>query len=386
MKNWKDIVLNSKNKNVLLMLSGGKDSIAALVTLVKENVPVTAIHFTHKWGEEIPTQEAKNICKRYNVKLIECDFTEKLYKAINGYTNGRPCLVCKKQMYLCLDKYLKSGNFGWLAIGDNANDSTTIARMKKTYNPFGDNLLCSNYFGTEMGCSLPSDMHVLRPLIYMKAREVEEFLAKEGIQVKRLNSTGDKYFEYHREGCPIQFIDNGYKIDYDILNKLQIYNCKITEFARKKGIRASIHMPSTFIVTIPEGYEKEAAEYMEKNGLTIDYDINFGNYNTPSIYTILLELSGTNIVMHRTYVKLFNRILERIGGETYNTTILENEINIVGIANKKQMKVYMNLNKNNNIIFFNIINNSFDNKLDYTFVKNLMVEIFRTRKITIIEN
>ena len=65
MKNWKDIVLNSKNKNVLLMLSGGKDSIAALVTLVKENVPVTAIHFTHKWGEEIPTQEAKNICKRY---------------------------------------------------------------------------------------------------------------------------------------------------------------------------------------------------------------------------------------------------------------------------------------------------------------------------------
>ena len=46
----------------------------------------------------------------------------------------------------------------------------------------------------------------------------------------------------------------------------------------------------------------------------------------------------------------------------------------------------MNLNKNNNIIFFNIINNSFDNKLDYTFVKNLMVEIFRTRKITIIEN
>lgn len=45
MREWENIVKHSKNPNVLLMLSGGKDSIATLITLIRNDISVTAIHF-----------------------------------------------------------------------------------------------------------------------------------------------------------------------------------------------------------------------------------------------------------------------------------------------------------------------------------------------------
>lgn len=53
----------------------------------------------------------------------------------------------------------------------------------------------------------PDGMKVIRPLINMSAKKVEPFFESENIVIKRINSTGDKYFEYHREGCPAQFAD-----------------------------------------------------------------------------------------------------------------------------------------------------------------------------------
>ena len=108
MREWENIVKHSKNPNVLLMLSGGKDSIATLITLIRNDISVTAIHFLHSWGEVIPSEEAERICKKYNVKLIKVDFSAQFYNAIKGYADGRPCLLCKKQMYLYLEKFLKN--------------------------------------------------------------------------------------------------------------------------------------------------------------------------------------------------------------------------------------------------------------------------------------
>lgn len=384
MKDWWDLVLNSHNPNVIVMLSGGKDSIATMALLVKHKIPVTAIHFIHKWGETIPTQEAERVCLKYGVELVKYDFSDMFFNAIKGYTDGRPCLLCKKQMYLCLEQYLKQREFGWLAIGDNANDSTTIARMERFQNPFGDNLICSDYFGTEMGCELPPGMHVLRPLINMSAQEVEQFLLDEKVEVQRLHSTGDKYFEYHREGCPVQFVDNGYEINQDILEKLQEYNCKITEFARNKGIRASIHMPSTFVITIPKGFEKEAIEYMEKAGLTINHDVNFGKLNVSKMYNVFIELAGTDIVVHKTYLKLFNRFLERLSLDKCNVEVSECDRTIVCAAYTKEMKIILVLDKLDmsiNLTIYELNTDVFH--VDITALNNLVIEIFRTRKFKI---
>ena len=383
MKEWHDYVIQSSNPNVLIMLSGGKDSIAALIKLVKKNINVVAIHFVHKWGETIPTEEAERICEIYDVKLVKYDFSYEFEKAIHGYTDGRPCLLCKKQMYSCLEQYLNKNNFGWIAIGDNANDKTTIARMKKYPNPFGDdNYICSDYFGTEMGCKLPDSMHVLRPLINMSAIEIEQFLSIEKIDVRRINSTGDKYFEYHREGCPVQFVDNGYPIDKILLKRLQEYNCKITEFARKKGIRASIHMPSTFIVTIPAGYEKEAMDYMENAGMKIDHDVNSKMLNFSRKYNAYIELAGTDILLHRTYLKLFERLLERIEMNDISFEISEGEREVVCFARDKAFRIVMVLDKIDMCVELNI-NFLRSERIDNKKIENLIIEIFRTRKYKI---
>ena len=106
-----DNILNSINPNVIAMLSGGKDSIASVVMLKKAGVSVTAIHFIHNWGSEIPTNEAKRICKQFDIPLIIYDFTKEFSETVSGYQAGRPCLICKKTMYSILLDYLSSQKF-----------------------------------------------------------------------------------------------------------------------------------------------------------------------------------------------------------------------------------------------------------------------------------
>lgn len=265
---WVETIKESRNPRVLTMLSGGKDSIAAICLLKRNGLDVSAVHFIHKWCSNIPTDEAERICREMNIPLRIIDFTSEFYQEIHNYTDGRPCALCKKKMYQILISLLKTSNFGWLCIGDTANDRTTIMRMRSHIGSGKyKSLVCSTYFGSEMGLELPAGIGVVRPLIEMTADETEQFLLSEGIQVRRINSTGDKYFEYHREGCFIQFADMGATIDTELCDRLKEYNDAVTEFARKENILASVHLPSTFIITIPKGYEEKAAEYLKKRGL-----------------------------------------------------------------------------------------------------------------------
>jgi len=92
---------NSVNKGkVLIMLSGGKDSCACLHMLKKHKMDIIAIHFVHQWGYQIVTDEAKRICKEYEVPLIIYDYSKELLEALKGFKGGRPCILCKEKMYV----------------------------------------------------------------------------------------------------------------------------------------------------------------------------------------------------------------------------------------------------------------------------------------------
>lgn len=377
------VVKQSSNSKVIAMLSGGKDSIATVVLLKKSGIDVTAIHFIHQWGASIPTEEAKRICEEYHIPLIIKNYTKEFCEAVNGYTAGRPCLLCKKQMYKVLLDYLKTNEFGWLCIGDNSNDRTTIARIKQFINDGHpeDNLMCSAYFGSEMGVVLPEGMKVIRPLINMSASDVEKFLQNENIVIKRINSTGDKYFEYHREGCPVQFADIGVELNEELYADLKKYNDCITEFARKEGILASIHMPSTFIITIPRGYEEQAADYLGMNGLSVNKSINASDIPSREVFIGYVYELNRNLLETGAYEKIFNRFLERL--ELY-----ENEKDIIKLDD------YIICKYTGDNVYFEI---KFDFKylkaeIQYVFGKetvgrkdsmvfdNLILEMFRTRK------
>ena len=376
-------IKKSKNPKVIAMLSGGKDSVAAVLLLKKNGIDVTAIHFIHEWGAAIPTDEAKRICSEYEIPLIIKDYTKEFRDAVNGYTAGRPCLICKKQMYKLLLNYLESGQYGWLCIGDNSNDRTTIARINQyiSDNHPEDSLICSGYFGSEMGIVLPKEMKVIRPLIDMSVKDIERFLEEEKISIKRINSTGDKYFEYHREGCPVQFADIGVELNETLYSELKIYNDAITEFAREKGILASIHMPSTFIITIPRGYEEEAAVYLENQGLKVDKDINSNAIQYDKTLAAVVYEMNTNILSTKAYEKIFNRFLERLEISSTKIDIQCNDKIVCCrcLGMDEELSICFDFYRKKADILF-LYNQSSKSRKEINIFENLILELFRTRK------
>lgn len=377
------IIKNSDNPKVIAMLSGGKDSIASVVLLKKKGIDVTAIHFVHDWGSAIPTEEAKRFCDEYEITLIIKNYTNEFCNAVNGYTAGRPCLLCKKQMYQVLLPYLSSGQYGWLCIGDNSNDRTTIARIKQYIGDghTDDTLMCSGYFGSEMGISLPEGMKVIRPLIEMSAEDVEDFLCREKISIRRINSTGDKYFEYHREGCPVQFADIGIELNEGLYADLKKYNDSITEYARTQGILASIHMPSTFIITIPRGYEEQAADYLEEKGLPVDREVNSSRIPCDKMLLGFVYELNRNLLVTKAYEKIFNRFLERM--ELFGSDKLIKVQNETVFCRYRENNVLLDMVldfENGKADIKYSYNEKANGRKDKSVFDNLILEMFRTRK------
>lgn len=386
MNDWDKIVLKSKNPNVLLMLSGGKDSIASLIKLKEKNINVTAIHFIHQWGSDIPTNEAKRICNEFQVPLIIVDYTKEFFDIVNGYTNGRPCLICKKKMYEKLLSIINKKEFGWICIGDNSDDRTTIARINTYISDLmlEETLECSSYLGSEMGIQLPLGVKVLRPLISMSAIDVENFLKSKKVIVRRINSTGDKYFEYHREGCAMQFVDIGAKFSKELCDSLKKYNDIITEFARSKGILASIHMPSTFIITIPKGYEEEAASYLKLRGLYVDTYKNNSTLKYTNLFYAYIDEIDNSIYETNAYEKIVTRMMERLefNIDDINKKEIDNFIHIQAKMENAFLQFELDFTRLVANITYEFNNNSLSRKEEYIF-ENLILELFRTRKYRI---
>ena len=231
------ILGNIKKGSIVVMLSGGKDSSACLHLLKTQGFDVIAIHFIHKWSYQIVTDEAKRICNEYKVPLIIYDYTEEFLNVLNGFKGGRPCLLCKEKMYEITVKFALEKNADYICVGDNANDTTTIARIKKSIeNRLGETLFLNTFLDAKV--TLPNSVKVIRPIVDMTSEEVLQYLEKNNIHIQRVGDTGDKYFEYSREGCPIQFHDPGTEITVEDMDKLHDYNTALSKFARDNAIRA----------------------------------------------------------------------------------------------------------------------------------------------------
>jgi len=301
-----------EDKKVLVMLSGGKDSALCMALLKKYGAKVEAIHFKHKWGWDLSTKEAKRISKLLNINLMIIDYTEDIKKRLKGFDKGRPCKICKPGMYIKTIQYAKENDFEYICIGDNASDTIinriTDYQKKKCKLYFSKYLDCINE-----GVEVPKEIKIFRPLIYLKPKEAERILLKDfGIKIKRNHETGDKYFEYWREGCPLQYNESGTKLTQKRMNELYDYNRLATEIAKKKGFRASVHLPSKRIVTIPKGHEREVRDYILKNGKKIE--LNIEKKEKPFIEHFIIEVCGINpnlLKKCKDTLPLIERFIER---------------------------------------------------------------------------
>lgn len=368
-----ELIEKIKNRKVLIMLSGGKDSCACLHFLKKQRLDVSAIHFVHEWGYQIVTDEAKRLCAELNIPLVIYDYSQLFQEALRGFKGGRPCLLCKEKMYELTLEYAIKEDIDIICIGDNANDTTTINRIKKHLVSRDDETLMFNTF-MDLEITVPDGINIIRPIIDMSTEEVFQYLEKNKIKVQRVGDTGDKYFEYSREGCPIQFHDPGVEISVEDMKKLCEYNTVLSQFARDNSIRASIHIPSEFIVTIPRGYEKQARDYLLSNGIPLKQDKNAKNEKKYS-YIILMKNIYSEIFQEEVTIYLCNRFFERLSMEFLYKGV--SELGTSKIRSYEGDDFLCNICSFSELSIINIMLIA-NKKYEKEYMENLVIEIFRT--------
>jgi len=355
-------ISEKSNNKILLQYSGGKDSTACLLKLISDKSDVEVIHFTHKYAYSIPTNEVLRLCKEFNIVAHVIDITLEIESKLTNTIKDRPCRYCKSIMDQITVDFAVRNRFNYICVGDTGSDTTLVQRIK---NNGDEDLILSKYFNKNV--NLPPNIYIYRPLIYDNNKKVLEFIESEGVTLTRVGDTGDRYFEYSREGCPLQFKDFGEIYTKSLMNKLKNYNTLCTQFARERNIQASMHLPSEFIVTIPKGYEQECRAYLIANGCTLTelskelettHTLDF----SIKVHSNLLDPNTIKIVLYRLYERLEEEIIEFNQFEKYIFIFSENT----------QFSCIIS----NNRYFHSKITSS--QIIDVNKLENLIVEIFHT--------
>lgn len=359
------------DKRILVQYSGGKDSTACLIKLIEDGAYVEAVHFIHQYGYSLPTEEAKRICSEYNVKLNIIDVTDELKKLFLDNFEKRPCRFCKGIMDRKTVELATLEGFDYICVGDTASDKTLVDRIKEVQE--GD-LILSRYFNKAV--ELPHNIMIIRPLIEFDNDAVFGFLNEHSVHISRNNDTGDKYFEYSREGCPLQFKDYGVCYSEQLMENLKIGNTLCSEYATSKGIKASIHLPSEMIVTIPKGYEEDCRKYLTEKGFAITrkYEVESANH----IYSFTIEIYK-EICNFKSLEELFLRLFERLSVKNIKTSIKENHLEI----SAHTMSVFYNLIESERRLIGHIVSVG---KIDIQRIESLFVELFHTYDFRISEH
>ena len=352
---------NIKTKKVLLQFSGGKDSTACFLFLKQNNINFEAIHFTHSYAYDIPLQMTKKICSKYDVKLTIINIENEIEKLFLNNFNKRPCRYCKSIMDSKTVEYAIQHKIDLICVGDTKDDSMLINRLISD-NP--DSMEFSRYFNQRV--SLPENISVYRPMINKTSSEILDFVYKNIPDFSRVNDTGDKYFEYSREGCPLQFKDFGATYTKELMHNLKKFNTLCSEFATVKKIKASIHLPSEFIVTVPKGYEEECRNYLIEKGCNLKTKNNISVNHYKYTGTILLY---ENLSKIKILGEALERFIERLSFKTTYQSYSEHYIMING-AN-----YYFVCTLTKNLLDFMLTTSE---KIDLEKIENIVLEIFHT--------
>ena len=116
----KSLRLKNKNNKILLLFSGGLDSLLVAKLFQKNKLKVTGLVFTSPFFD---SQKAEKWAKKINLPLkiidISQEFIEILKKPKFGYGQGmNPCLDCKILMLKKAKEILKKENYHFLASGE----------------------------------------------------------------------------------------------------------------------------------------------------------------------------------------------------------------------------------------------------------------------------
>ena len=350
-------------KRVLLQLSGGKDSLACMILLKEQGVALEAIHFVHAYNYSLPTEMAKQVCEKIGVRLHIKDVSNELSSMVLNGFEGRPCRHCKAIMDRITVEFASNTNTQIICIGDTGDDTMLINRLLTIE---GEGVILSRYINNYV--NLPKNISVIRPLLKYHGDDILSFVQSKYSNFKRVHDTGDKYFDYSREGCPLQFKDMGVEYTVDIMRYLKTYNSLCAEFAMAHNIRASIHLPSEFIVTIPKGYEDECRKYLIDKGCKLRN--NQFKKTTNFVVATHVRTNGITLSSEAIRYEFFMRFIERLGFKILNVIKDAMNIHVTGESYEAECHVWKK-----NMISITIYS-SFP--INQKILENLCVEIFHT--------
>ncbi len=360
-----------KDSKVLLQLSGGKDSIACMILLKENNIKFDAIHFIHDYSYSLPTSMAKKACDALGVQLNIVDISKEIENTfLNNRFTERPCRYCKGIMDRFSLDFAAANAYSLICVGDTKDDKTLINRLVQN-DGFVHHI--SRYFNQTV--SLPEGISIYRPLLEYDSDKTIKLVLSRFSWFKRVNDTGDKYYEYSREGCPLQYKDYGAKFSKEMMCKLKYLNTLCGEYASLTGIRASIHLPSEFIITIPKGYEDECRQYLLAHGA--DLHSKPSECDADKVNHIIIDLKLNNSMRDVDILKVICcRFIERLGfieNLVFCDKIghLSNSIATIDIISVSINRILISIASQESI-------------WQPLFIENLCVEIFHTRNFKIL--
>lgn len=158
--------LLNKEKCVLVALSGGADSVALLVALLKLGYRTEAVHCNfHLRGEESNRDEAfvRELCQRRGVKLHVIDFDTTQYAKEKGISIE---MAARELRYDAFEKLRKDIDAGAIAVAHHMDDSAETLLL---------NLVRGTGIRGLHGIQ-PKNGHIVRPLLCVGREDIIDYL------------------------------------------------------------------------------------------------------------------------------------------------------------------------------------------------------------------
>ncbi len=218
-----------KEKKILLLFSGGKDSSLALYLLKEAGLDVSALTFFHRWSWRETLRWAMRFTRKLGVEHFLVDITEGLLREAVG-RKGPVCINCKKVMLWNAKWFALNNGFDVLAKGDNANDKIIGTLLDQC--------------GSDIRlCEIPRiGIPTFRPLIKYTAEDVEKLTDEAGIRPYRMYEHARR--RQWREGCPLQYIDREKIVTPELMDLAYRVNYEVSRIARRRRVRVSVRVPS----------------------------------------------------------------------------------------------------------------------------------------------
>ncbi|QEK11887.1 tRNA 2-thiocytidine biosynthesis protein TtcA [Crassaminicella thermophila] len=183
-----DYEMIQPNDKIAVGLSGGKDSIFLLfcLKLIQQtsikNFEFIGIHIDLGFSMDI--ESLKSYCTKNNIPLI-IEKTNIADVIFNDRKEKNPCSLCSKLRRGALARVSKNYNVNKIALGHNADDVIETLFM---------NVLKVGKLGTFHPNSYNSekDMHIIRPMIYIRENLIESFVNKFNLPVITSTCPKDK--------------------------------------------------------------------------------------------------------------------------------------------------------------------------------------------------